>query len=96
MNRHITEAQWKQLRGELRSTWTELTDDEIDAARCAFDQIACVFHEKYGLEREHVLRKLSALACLPRGETTCAISPHNLRTNRAGPQSLNRSRPGLC
>lgn len=61
MNRNISEGKWKQLRGEIRSTWAELTDDEIDATRGKFDVLAGVLQEKYGLAHEEIIRKLSAL-----------------------------------
>lgn len=48
MNRDILEGKWKQLRGEIRQRWGELTDDELDQIAGKRDKLAGLLQEKYG------------------------------------------------
>lgn len=58
MNRDILEGKWKQLRGEIRETWGELTDDEIDQIAGKRDKLAGVLQEKYGWNRDEAERHI--------------------------------------
>jgi uncharacterized protein YjbJ (UPF0337 family) len=58
MNRDILEGKWKQLRGEIRETWGELTDDEIDQIAGKRDKLAGTLQEKYGWSREEAERHI--------------------------------------
>ena len=48
MNENILEGKWKQLRGEIRQRWGELTDDELDQIAGRRDKLAGLLQEKYG------------------------------------------------
>lgn len=48
MNKDILEGKWKQLRGEIRQRWGELTDDELDQIAGKRDKLAGLLQEKYG------------------------------------------------
>ena len=48
MNKDILEGKWKQIRGEIRETWGELTDDELDQIAGKRDKLAGTLQEKYG------------------------------------------------
>jgi uncharacterized protein YjbJ (UPF0337 family) len=52
MNKDILEGQWKQIRGEAKSWWGDLTDDDLDRAAGKFDVLAGILQEKYGYTRE--------------------------------------------
>ncbi|TAK14697.1 MAG: CsbD family protein [Anaerolineae bacterium] len=52
MNKDILEGQWKQMRGEVKSWWGNLTDDDLDRAAGKFDVLAGLLQEKYGYTRE--------------------------------------------
>lgn len=58
MNRDVLEGKWKQLRGEIRETWGELTDDEIDQIAGKRDKLAGVLQEKYGWNRAEAERHI--------------------------------------
>ena len=58
MNRDILEGKWKQLRGEIRETWGELTDDEIDQIAGKRDKLAGTLQEKYGWSRNEAERHI--------------------------------------
>jgi uncharacterized protein YjbJ (UPF0337 family) len=48
MNRDILEGKWYQLRGRIRETWGDLTDDEIDQINGKIDILRGKLQEKYG------------------------------------------------
>ena len=52
MNKDIVEGKWKQMRGEAKSWWGKLTDDDLDRAAGKFDVLAGLLQEKYGYTRE--------------------------------------------
>lgn len=58
MNRDILEGQWKQLRGEIRQRWGELTDDELDQIAGHRDKLIGRLQERYGYTRDEANRQL--------------------------------------
>ena len=48
MNKDLLAGKWKQLRGEIKSTWGKLTDDEVDQVEGDFDKLVGALQEKYG------------------------------------------------
>ena len=52
MNKDILEGKWKQIRGEAKSWWGKLTDDDLDRAAGKFDKLAGLLQEKYGYTRQ--------------------------------------------
>jgi uncharacterized protein YjbJ (UPF0337 family) len=52
MNKDIVEGKWKQVRGEAKSWWGKLTDDDLDRAAGKFEVLAGLLQEKYGYTRE--------------------------------------------
>lgn len=52
MNKDILEGQWKQIRGEAKSWWGKLTDDDLTRVAGKFDTLAGVLQEKYGYTRQ--------------------------------------------
>jgi uncharacterized protein YjbJ (UPF0337 family) len=52
MNKDILEGKWKQIRGEAKSWWGKLTDNDIDRAAGKFDVLVGLLQEKYGYTRQ--------------------------------------------
>ena len=52
MNQDILEGKWKQVRGEAKSWWGKLTDDDLDRAAGKADQLVGLLQEKYGYTRQ--------------------------------------------
>src|SRR3989337_2005745 len=53
MNEDIFAGQWKQMRGELKSWWGKLTDDDLDKIGGQKDKLIGLVQEKYGYARDH-------------------------------------------
>ncbi|MFN8381727.1 MAG: CsbD family protein [Anaerolineales bacterium] len=58
MNSDIVEGKWKQMRGEVKSWWGKLTDDDLDRAAGKFDVLAGMLQEKYGYSREKAANEI--------------------------------------
>jgi uncharacterized protein YjbJ (UPF0337 family) len=58
MNKDIFEGQWKQLRGQAKTWWGKLTDDDLDRAAGKFDVLVGIIQEKYGYTREHAANEI--------------------------------------
>jgi uncharacterized protein YjbJ (UPF0337 family) len=58
MNTDIFEGRWKQMRGELRSWWGKLTDDDLENIAGHKDKLLGVLQEKYGYTRDEARREV--------------------------------------
>jgi uncharacterized protein YjbJ (UPF0337 family) len=52
MNRDIVQGKWKQLRGEVKRWWGDLTDDDLDVIDGNRDKLVGMLQERYGYSRE--------------------------------------------
>jgi len=52
MNKDMLEGKWKQLKGELRSWWADLTDDDIEYIGGKSERLYGRLQERYGYTRE--------------------------------------------
>jgi uncharacterized protein YjbJ (UPF0337 family) len=52
MQSDIFEGRWRQMRGELRSWWGKLTDDDLEKIAGKKDKLIGMLQEKYGYTRE--------------------------------------------
>ena len=58
MNKDIVEGKWKQMKGEAKSWWGKLTDDDLDRAAGKFDVLTGMLQEKYGYSRERAANEI--------------------------------------
>lgn len=61
MNKDIVEGKWKQIRGEAKSWWGKLTDDDLDRAAGKYDTLTGILQEKYGYTRERAEEEIDKL-----------------------------------
>jgi uncharacterized protein YjbJ (UPF0337 family) len=52
MNRDILEGKWKQVRGQMKQWWGQLTDDDLDRVGGKRDKLVGLLQEKYGYAKE--------------------------------------------
>lgn len=52
MHQDIFAGEWKQMRGDLKSWWGKLTDDDFERIEGQKDTLIGVVQEKYGYARE--------------------------------------------
>jgi uncharacterized protein YjbJ (UPF0337 family) len=52
MNQDILAGKWKQMRGELKTWWGKLTDDDFERIGGHKDKLVGLIQERYGYTRE--------------------------------------------
>lgn len=60
MNLDILKGNWKQLRGNMKSEFGKLTDDEIMQAEGEASKLAGLIQEKYGLTKDEAENRINA------------------------------------
>ncbi|MGZ2256828.1 CsbD family protein [Roseobacter sp. A03A-229] len=60
MNWDIIKGNWKQMKGEVKSKWGELTDDEIDQAEGDRERLSGLIQERYGVAKDEAERQIDA------------------------------------
>jgi uncharacterized protein YjbJ (UPF0337 family) len=54
------EGRWDQLKGKVKQTWGDLTDDDIDVAEGNYDELVGRIKEQTGETQEEIEEKLDA------------------------------------
>ena len=52
MNADILQGKWKQLRGDVKKWWGDLTDDDLDRIAGDRDKLIGRIQERYGYAKE--------------------------------------------
>lgn len=58
MNWNIFEGRWGQLKGDMRSQWAKLTDDDLENAAGKKDKLVGILQERYGIVKDEAERQL--------------------------------------
>jgi uncharacterized protein YjbJ (UPF0337 family) len=58
MNEDILKGKWKQLKGEVKSQWGKLTDDDLDRAEGDAEKLIGRVQERYGFQRDEAKREV--------------------------------------
>lgn len=58
MNEDRIKGNWKQISGELKARWGELTDDDLKQADGNREYLVGKLQERYGIARERVERQV--------------------------------------
>jgi uncharacterized protein YjbJ (UPF0337 family) len=51
MDSDVLKGKWKQLRGSVKETWGELTDDDLNQIEGKRDKLIGKLQEKYGYSK---------------------------------------------
>ena len=58
MNWSEVEGQWKQLKGQVKSKWSKLTDDDLQNLSGKKDTLIGKLQERYGIMKDEAERQL--------------------------------------
>ena len=58
MNRDTLQGKWHQLKGEAKSRWGKLTDDDLDQVAGNAEKLIGRIQERYGYAREQAEREV--------------------------------------
>jgi uncharacterized protein YjbJ (UPF0337 family) len=61
MNRDILQGRWREVRGQIKAKWGQLTDDELDEIGGNYDILVGRIQQKYGAAREEIERALDQM-----------------------------------
>jgi uncharacterized protein YjbJ (UPF0337 family) len=59
MSSDIMEGKWKQLRGQVKEWWGELTDDDLDVIDGQWDKLVGTLQERYGWAKRDAENEVS-------------------------------------
>jgi len=59
MNPEIFRGRWNQLKGEVRSRWGKLTDDDLTQIQGEAEKMIGKLQERYGYKRDQAERELN-------------------------------------
>lgn len=59
LNQDIVQGKWNQIKGKIRQTWGELTDNEIEQAKGNMDMFVGTVQTRYGGEKESIRKQLN-------------------------------------
>jgi len=58
VNQDILPGKWKQMRGDLKTWWGKLTDDDFERIGGQKDKLMGLLQERYGYTREHAEQEI--------------------------------------
>lgn len=61
MNENVLKGKWNEIKGDLRKTWSQLTDDEIESTKGDLQALAGMIQQRYGMAQEEARNKLNEL-----------------------------------
>jgi len=59
MNTDVMRGKWNQLKGEIRSKWGKLTDDDLTQIQGDAEKMIGKLQERYGYKREQAQKELN-------------------------------------
>lgn len=59
MNADTFAGQWKQLKGEVKSRWGKITDDDLTQSEGNYDKLLGRIQERYGYARDRAEREMT-------------------------------------
>jgi uncharacterized protein YjbJ (UPF0337 family) len=59
MNEDILQGNWKQMRGQVKEWWGNLTDDDLTKIDGKRDKLVGVLQERYGYAQDRAEKEVS-------------------------------------
>jgi uncharacterized protein YjbJ (UPF0337 family) len=59
MNPQILKGRWNQLKGEIRTRWGKLTDDDVSQIEGHAEKMIGKLQERYGYKREQAEKEIN-------------------------------------
>ena len=67
MNKDILKGKWVQVKGDIRSWWGKLTDDDVNQIQGDTEKFIGKLQEHYGYGREQAEKELNEFLTRPEG-----------------------------
>ncbi len=59
MNKDIFEGHWKEMKGQVKEWWGELTDDDLEKVEGKADRLVGLLQQKYGYSKEEAEKEFN-------------------------------------
>jgi uncharacterized protein YjbJ (UPF0337 family) len=59
MNEDILKGQWKQTKGQVKSWWGRLTDDDVIRIEGSSEKLAGLLQERYGYSKQEAQNQIA-------------------------------------
>lgn len=60
-NEEVIKGKWKEIKGEIRSQWGKMTDDEIEQSKGNMSSISGLIQQRYGAKKEEIEGRLDQI-----------------------------------
>jgi uncharacterized protein YjbJ (UPF0337 family) len=61
MNQSNLEGKWKEIKGEIKTMWGNLTGDDLEKTKGNVDSIVGLIQQKYGTAKDEISEKVKGL-----------------------------------
>lgn len=58
MNKDIAAGKWEQVKGSVKQTWGELTDDDVAQVNGSAQKLSGILQEKYGRTKDEAEKQV--------------------------------------
>jgi uncharacterized protein YjbJ (UPF0337 family) len=60
-NEEVLKGKWNEIKGEIRTQWGKMSDDELEKSSGNITSIAGLIQQRYGMKKEEVQEKLNSI-----------------------------------
>jgi len=96
MNTDTFEGQWRQMRGEIRSWWGRLTENDLEKVAGKKDRLIGTLQEKYGYTREAAQQEIDRRLREFDERMRTLSAPKSAETTRHTSQDVGVGREGFA
>ncbi len=61
INQDQIEGKWKEIKGDIRKKWGQLTENDVEATRGNLHSLAGVLQQKFGLAKDEAIKHLNEI-----------------------------------
>ena len=61
LNEDTMKGKWNEIKGEIKTQWGKMTDDELEKSSGNITSIAGLIQQRYGAKKEEVQEKLNGI-----------------------------------
>ena len=60
-NQDLIEGKWKEIKGDIRKKWGQLTENDVEATRGNLTSLVGILQQKLGLAKEEATKHLDEI-----------------------------------
>jgi uncharacterized protein YjbJ (UPF0337 family) len=91
MNQDILAGKWKRIRGELKTWWGSLTDDDVERIGGQKDKLIGLLQERYGYTREQAEQEVERRLQEYGDKTARVVARMSVKARELGATAANKA-----